>query len=186
MTLSSKNVIRKEIRSTLKRQSPEGRARKSGIIAEKLFSSDDFQKARFVMFYVAMGEEVETRRMIEKALQEGKKVAVPYIENETGLMTAALINNTDKDLEKGPYGIYQPRQDALRKVPLENIDLVIVPGVAFDEKNHRIGKGKGYYDNFLGKLSPDTVTIGICFAFQIVKQVPVESHDVPVTKVISD
>jgi len=177
--------IRKEILGRLNNQSREDRAKKSDIIKNKLLSSPEYNKARVVMFYVSMDEEVDTHRMIEEALKAGKRVAVPYIEKETDDLIAAELEGLG-NLEKGPYGILQPEKKHLKEVPLEKIDLVIVPGVGFDEKNNRLGRGKAYYDKFLGKLSPRTVTIAVCFGFQLVKNLPIDTHDLPVGKVITD
>ncbi len=182
-----KEEIRKEILNELKKQKKEERRHKSEIIKKKLFSSERFKKARVVMFYVSRDEEVNTRGMIGDALKIGKKVVVPYSVSETKEIIASELIDARKDLELGPYGIYQPRKDThLRKIPLGEIDLVTVPGVAFDEKNNRLGRGKGYYDRFLKKLPPGIETIGLCFDFQLVNYLPQDSHDFPVSKVISN
>lgn len=181
----SKAQIRKEIGSRLYNQDKEEKRVKSQIIKDKLFSSDILKKAHVVMFYVSKEEEVDTRRMIKDALETGKRVVVPYSLSETNEIIAAEIEGL-KDLEIGVYGIYQPRKKQLKRVPLSEINLAIVPGVAFDKQNHRLGRGKGYYDRFLKNLSSRTITIGICFDFQLVDNLPKETHDFPVSRVITN
>jgi len=184
---NNKDTIRKEILERLRRQSKEEKRLKSDAVKNRLFSSEMFKKARAVMFYVSKEEEVDTHRMIDEALRIGKRVAVPYYVSETSEIKAKEIRDQRLDLELGPYGIYQPREDAsIGKIPIKEIDLVIVPGVAFDEKNNRLGRGKGCYDRFLRKLSPGTKTIGLCFDFQIVGNLPKDSSDFLVHKVISN
>lgn len=184
--INDKKIIRKEILEKLYKQSLEEIGLKSLEIKDKLFSSSMFNKAHTVMFYVSREEEVETHGMIKEALEKGKRVAVPYSVVETNSIIASLISDPKKDLEKGPFGIFEPRKDSLKLVPLEEIDLIIVPGVAFDEKNYRLGRGKGYYDRFLKSLPSRSVAIGICFDFQRLKSIPVEPHDVPVSLVITN
>jgi len=125
--------------------------------------------------------------MLDEAVKNGKKVVVPYIENEAKEIVPSALKGTIEDLELGPYGILQPRKETHpEEFPLEKIDLVIVPGVAFDEQNNRLGRGKGYYDRFLKRLPQGTTTIGLCFDFQIINYLPQESHDFPVSEVITN
>ena len=88
-------------------------------------------------------------------------------------------------LERQHFGIFQPRAGHVREVPLEDIDLVIVPGVAFDKYNMRLGRGHGYYDRFLSSLPDRTKTIGLAFDFQVVENLPKDSHDIPVSRTIA-
>ena len=181
-----KDGIRKEIFNKLRKQNKEERALKSKAIEKRLFSSKGFSKASVVMFYVSREEEVDTHHMIEETLRNGKRVVIPFSVIETNQIIASELINLKEDLELGPYGIYQPKKTALRKIPLEKIDLVIVPGVAFDGENNRLGRGKGYYDRFLKKLPPETITIGLCFDFQLIDYLPKDSHDFPVSRVITN
>ncbi|NQT22005.1 MAG: 5-formyltetrahydrofolate cyclo-ligase [Candidatus Omnitrophica bacterium] len=187
MIYSIKARTRKEILGKLKEHTKEEKSYKSDVIKTKLFSSKDFKKAHVVMFYVSKEEEVSTHYMLDDALEDGKKVVIPYITGEAKEIIASELKGAITDLELGPYGILQPRKDSSpEEFPLEKIDLVIVPGVAFDEQNNRLGRGKGYYDRFLRKLPPGTETIGLCFDFQIVGYLPQESHDFPVSRVITN
>jgi len=179
----AKNIIRKETFDRLRAQPPEERLRKSRAIKEKLFLEPGFKKAKVVMLYASRDEEVSTWDIIEEALAEGKKVALPRCVSQTEVIPKE-ITDRDTDLEKGTYSIYEPRASQ-RDVKIEEIDLVVVPGVAYDRENNRIGRGKGFYDRFLKTLAPRTATIGLAFDFQILQKLPQDSHDIPVSKVIT-
>jgi 5-formyltetrahydrofolate cyclo-ligase len=180
-----KHKIRHEIRHKIKACSELEKSCKSAIIRRKLFSESEFKKARVVMFYVSLRDEVDTISMIDEAVKTGKRVCVPVILREDKRLIAGEIKDRVKDLEKQHFGIFQPRAGHVREVPLEDIDLVIVPGVAFDKDNVRLGRGHGYYDRFLSSLPQSTKTIGLAFDFQLVESLPKDSHDIPVSKTIA-
>jgi len=184
MARKVKERIRKEISETLNNQAGKEAVRKSAFIKKKLFSLPEFKKAKLVMFYASKQNEVDTGEMIDEALRTGKRVALPRCVGQKTFI-AKEISNRHTDLEKGAYGIYEPRKKA-PDVDIKEIGLVVVPGVAFDIKNRRLGRGKGYYDRFLKKLPPGRTTIGLAFSFQMVKNLPKDSHDIPVSKVITD
>jgi 5-formyltetrahydrofolate cyclo-ligase len=122
--------------------------------------------------------------MIEAALERGKVVLVPVIKERKNKMVVSEIMDPDKDLVRGPYGIYQPKAHFEVFHP-RSIDLAVVPGVAFDRKGNRLGRGKGYYDKFLTRLRPGVHTVGLAFKFQVVRKLPTLSHDKPVTKLLT-
>ena len=86
------------------------------------------------------------------------------------------------DLQRGAFGIFEPTGELF--TDYNTIDVAIIPGMAFDAKGHRLGRGKGYYDRFLAKLSPSTYKIGLCFSWQLVDYVPTDEHDIPMDEVI--
>ncbi|MFA5085716.1 MAG: 5-formyltetrahydrofolate cyclo-ligase [Candidatus Omnitrophota bacterium] len=180
-----KHKIRKEIKHKFKAYSPLEKSEKSAIIRDKLFNEEEFKRARVVMFYVSLHDEVDTLIMIDEALKAGKRIAVPVILKEEKRLIAGEIHNRLEDLESQHFGIYQPRQDRVEEVPLDDIDLVVVPGVAFDKKNIRLGRGHGYYDRFLAGLPKKTKTIGLAFDFQVLEYLPQDPHDVPVSRIIT-
>ncbi|MFH1878236.1 MAG: 5-formyltetrahydrofolate cyclo-ligase [Candidatus Omnitrophota bacterium] len=184
--IERKEEIRKEINRRLREQDPLIREEKSGKIQKKLLTLHEFQACRTVMLYVSLPAEVDTRGILEEALKQGKRVVVPYIGRDSREITASELKAMEY-LEKGPLGIFQPGESFLNKVPLKEIDLIVVPGIAYDKKNMRLGRGKGYYDRFLSNeelLFSDT--IGIAFSFQVVDALPVCPHDRPVSMVITD
>ena len=101
-------------------------------------------------------------------------------------MTPSVINDRAKDLVTGHYGLYQPSKDSYTPISPAEIDLVVVPGVAFTEHGVRLGRGGGYYDTFLKGLPRETATVGIAFALQLVAELPQCGHDAPVTKLITE
>jgi 5-formyltetrahydrofolate cyclo-ligase len=180
-----KHKIRTHIKEKIKSYSALEKAEKSAIIKDKLFNEEAFKKAKLVMFYVSLKDEVDTFSMIDEAVKMGKRVCVPVMLKEEMRLIAGEIKDRQKDLERKHFGIYQPKAGHAREVPLDNIDLVVVPGVAFDRKNVRLGRGHGYYDRFLCCLPKHTKTIGLAFDFQVVDSLPQDSHDIPVSKIIA-
>jgi 5-formyltetrahydrofolate cyclo-ligase len=133
------------------------------------------------MFYVSFGGEVDTKRMIKAAQKSGKIVAVPVCKkNRVTIRPCILEDKTE--LVKGTYGICEPARKKF--VNLKDIDLVLVPGLAFDKQGNRLGRGKGCYDYFLKRLPKDTPTIGLAFDFQILSCLPATISDVKVQRLI--
>lgn len=180
-----KHKIRRHIKEKLDNHSELEKARKSGIIKNKLFKEKAFKEAKVVMFYVSLKDEVDTLSMIDEAIAAGKRVCVPVIIKEERRLMAGEIKNRMADLEKQHFGIYQPKDGRVKEVPLEDIDLIIVPGIAFDTNNMRLGRGHGYYDRFLSSVPNKAKTIGLAFDFQVVDNLPQDPHDIPVWKTIT-
>ncbi|MFA5090279.1 MAG: 5-formyltetrahydrofolate cyclo-ligase [Candidatus Omnitrophota bacterium] len=176
----TKNQIRSKILLELKKQKEEERKRKSRIIKEKLFNNLFFKKAKTVMFYIALDGEVDTTEMIKQARRLGKTIAVPVC-GKARLMRPCLFGPRAR-LSKGPYGISEP---AIKKfIDLKDLDLVVVPGLSFDRRGMRLGRGKGYYDYFLKKIPKAAFSIGLAFGFQVLPYLPSARHDVAVKELI--
>jgi len=178
----TKRRLRSKILLRLNRQKEEERYRKSKAIKNKFLRTKEFKKARLVMFYIALSGEVNTEEMIKVAKKIGKIVAVPVC-RRVGSSIKPCILDGHGGMRKGPYGVVEPA--VKRPARIEDLDLIVVPGLAFDRKGNRLGRGKGYYDRFLSKVPEDTPVIGMAFDFQILPSVPTVSHDVSVTRVIS-
>lgn len=171
---------------TLKVQKEVKRLKASSLIKDKLFSSREYREAKTILFYASFDGEVDTSGMLRQAFKDGKAVALPVMLEAKKTIIPSLVFDLDKELGIGPYGIMQPQKDYLRPVDLSDIDLVIVPGAAFDKQGNRLGRGKGYYDRFLKTLPPKTPTIGLAFSFQVTKKLPfLMPYDVAVKKVIA-
>ena len=178
----TKKLLRSKILLRLKRQKEEDRYHNSKTIAKKLLRTKEFKKAKLVMFYIALSGEVNTEEMIKLAKKLGKIVAVPVC-TKTEISMKPCILDGHGGLQKGPYGVVEP---AVKKsAAIKDLDLVIVPGLAFDKKGNRLDRGKGYYDRFLSRLPKDTPSIGLAYDFQVLSSVPTASHDVSVTKVLT-
>ncbi|MFH2137177.1 MAG: 5-formyltetrahydrofolate cyclo-ligase [Candidatus Omnitrophota bacterium] len=181
----NKQLIRNWIKDKLKEQKEEQRLKRSLVIKRKLFLQPQFLQSDTIMFYIAKEGEVETADMIKDTLKMGKNVVVPVTLVKEKKIIPSRVKCYDKELGKGPYGVYQPKKQYMRKELLKNIDLVVVPGIAFDRLGNRLGRGGGYYDRFLSKLKKRNIPMfGLAFKFQVLKQLPVLSHDIPVTKLI--
>jgi len=176
----TKAKIRTKILAGLKNKKEEELSEKSRLVKNALFRNQLFKRAKTVMFYLSMAREVDTTEMIEEALRLGKKVVVPVCDGNRKIVPCELKRRGA--LLRGPYGILEPA----RKTPvdLEELNLVIVPGLAFDKCGARLGRGKGYYDYFLTRLPKDAKSIGLAFDFQILPSVPTADHDVNVHTVI--
>jgi 5-formyltetrahydrofolate cyclo-ligase len=185
--MESKVALRKKIKSKMKDQKVSERRQRSRAIHEKLFLNEDFLRCKCVMLYTSRGTgEVETGPIINKALKMGKKVVLPVTLVENRDIRPVYLKDI-KGMGKGPYGIYEPKGPSNKKTAeLKDIDLVIVPGIAFDKKNNRVGRGKGYYDNFLKRLPKGRSKIGLGFRFQLLDKVPATKRDIPVASVITD
>ncbi len=179
-----KEKIRALMRSKLKLETPKERLNKSFVIATKLQKISDFKKAKTIMFYYSTDEEVNTLPLMNRVLLEGKKVVLPYVDKTEHKIIPSVVRDLDQDLIKGSYGIMEPKPERHQRIPLSEIDLVLVPALAFDHSKYRLGRGKGFYDRFLSKLPRDTMTFGLAFDFQIVETLPVTELDIPVIKVI--
>jgi 5-formyltetrahydrofolate cyclo-ligase len=139
------------------------------------------------MFYCSFDGEVETVSMMKQAKKIGKKIAVPVTIRKEKKIVPSIVNDLDQELTEGPYGIKQPKKTNQRSILTDDLDLVVVPGVAFDRHNNRLGRGQGYYDRFLKLLPPTTPTIGLAFDFQVFDRLPgLQPHDIPVSLVLTD
>ncbi len=156
---------------------------KSRLIWEKLGALPEFQKAKTIMFYYSVNNEVQTKGLIEKAIKEGKVVALPATEFEKRKMIPAKIESVN-DVEKTPQGLFEPKEK--KEIKTKELDLIILPGVAFDRQGHRIGMGKGFYDSLLRKTSTKISLIGICFDENFEELIPIESHDVKMDIIVTD
>jgi len=181
-----KELLRKRILSLRRSLSYEEIQKKSEKIKQRLFSLPAFDKARALLFYLSLKDEVQTRDMIKEALKLNKIVAVPLIKLKERNILPARLYRFDEDLTIGPLGIPQPKGNLERLLPLNEIELVIVPGVAFDEKGNRIGFGMGFYDRFLKKLPARVEVVALAFELQLVQRIPSQPHDISVDCIVTE
>ena len=145
----------------------------------------EFVRSQTILFYASFDGEVDTEKMIDEARALGKKVALPVIEKETKTIIPTLIKCKANKLTNGHYGIKQPKREKENTVDLSSIEMIIVPGIAFDKYNNRLGRGAGYYDRLLERIPSSVHTVGLAFDFQIVDHIPhIEKHDKPVSHLI--
>lgn len=160
---------------------------KSIEIGKKVISLPDFLSAKTIAFYFHTEAEVRTQELIEKALQLQKDVALPYCLGKE--MRFVRILSLD-ELNHGRFRILEPkeklRNDPTRQCPFRSIDLILIPGVAFDRRGNRLGRGQGFYDRLLAEVRAETKAIGLAYECQLVESVPSERHDRPVNMIISE
>ena len=181
-----KQEIRDEMVKTINGYTDKEKAGKIEILEDRLFGFANFQEANIVLLSVNRGHEFETRNIIQKALNFKKIVILPAFSTEKSEITLMKIDNIEKDLVAGPLGNSEPDPSRCKVVPIDCIDIALIPGFAFDEKGGRIGTGHGYYDRFIPKLPVTTRKISLAFEEQIIQQVPMESHDRYVDIIITD
>ena len=185
MTPRTKAQWRTVCRARVGRLTVSQRRVASQKLAARLRRLPAYRTARWIMFYVATAGEVETRPMIRQALAEGKRVAVPITLTTSRMINPAELTQLGRGLVRGPYGIRQPDPRRARWVAPAALDLVVVPGLAFDVRGARLGRGGGYYDRFLARLPRRTSRVGLCFRCQRVRRLPRARHDQPVTTVLA-
>lgn len=136
-----------------------------------------------VLSYVAVRGEADLAALHRQAMAEGKRLALPSVERDKRRIVPRLVVDLDA-MNPGSYGIPEPTHG--RALNPEEIDLVLVPGLAFDRRGYRLGYGGGYYDGFLPRLSPGAAAVGIAYAEQIVNTLPAADHDRPLGMIITD
>ena len=167
-------------RSTFARRddlSKDERSKKSAAIMERLFGFANFLEARIVLFYMSYSSEVGTEPMVRKALELEKIIALPLVDSRKKEIVPFRIENLDRDLRPGYRGIREPIRQRCKQIPVQYVNLAIIPGVAFDERGGRIGHGMGVYDRFIPRLDITTRKVALAFECQIVPQIPMEPHD---------
>ncbi len=178
-----KRALRTTLLARLRTQKEEDRRRKSETVGRKLARLAVFRRAKRGCCYVALPYEVQTWPLIQQMLEAGKRVVVPAIRRDH--LVLAEIRDPLRDLAPGAFGVWEPKSVARRLVKPEQLDLVLVPGLAFDRLGNRLGHGQGYFDRLLCRLPDRTATIGLCFEFQLLDYLPPHPHDRPVQQVLA-
>lgn len=162
-----KKIIRQQMLTAREKLTPQQALDKSRMITDRLMDLPSYRGAGTIMVYLDFRNEVKTSLLIDKALREGKKIVVPIINRMGKTMQTWQLKNYPEDLAPGTYGILEPILGATELVPEEELDLVIVPGIAFDPQGNRLGYGGGYYDRFLPRINPHASTIALAYEIQI-------------------
>lgn len=171
---------KKEIRRTLRiaRGKETRRKEKSSLVMERLFSLPEWPEAKTVLYYFEFSSEVITSISLDKAWSEGKVVCFPRVcGNDLRILEIKFLT----ELLPGAYGIMEPGRtvelSAERQIASSDIDLILVPGLAFDEQGYRLGSGYAFYDRFLKTTRPDSLRVGLAFESQVLPLLPREEHD---------
>jgi 5-formyltetrahydrofolate cyclo-ligase len=183
---ATKEEIRNDIAKRLAALADSTVEAKARQIENRLFEFANFLEANIVLLYINSANEVISRNIIERCFDYDKIVILPAFDRHTYEMKLMKVDNLETDLKLGPRGIFEPDEMRCNVVPIECIDIAIIPGAAFDEKGGRIGSGEGYYDRLIPKLSITTRKVALAFENQITQQIQMESHDKHVDIIITE
>ena len=179
-----KKHLRQKLKKCLDNIAAEQRTEKSKKACQALIATPQFQDASVVMMYLSMPQEIDTAEAILHAWQHGKVVVVPKIFWKDGHMLPVQVHSMEADFSVGVSGLRNPVKG--EPMPFEEIDLVVAPGLGFDRKGNRLGRGGGYYDKFFAHHQLKAQKCGFAFAEQMVENVPVNEHDEPVDLLVTD
>ena len=178
-----KNFIRNEMKERLSKLSKPYYEHYSYKIANNLYNHEDWQQAKVIGITVSKEPEVDTYQIIRKAWESGKEVVIPKCHPKEKVLSFHKITKFSQ-LESVFYGLFEPIIEHTIEVKPENIDLLIVPGLAYTNEGFRLGFGGGYYDRYLPGYNGKTMALA--FHFQVISQFTIEEHDIPVSKIITN
>ena len=177
-----KSALRADMRDVINNITSQDRVRGSEQICSRLSHQVFWQEAQSIMLFAPMPEETDIWPLIRLAMESGKRVALPFYMTSSRSYVARQVQDLQEDIEIGAFGIREP-VEGCDEVPLNRLDLVLVPGLAFDTCGRRLGRGKGFYDQLLTRAGG--IKCGVTFDEQIVDLVPVEPHDVRVNCILT-
>ncbi len=179
--INEKSILRE--RCIELRKNIDNKDIKSIKIFNKIISLEEYKNANIIALYKNLDSEVSTEELIKYSIDNGKIVSLPKVIGEE--LKFYKINSINSELIKSKFGVYEPIDDANNYINPQDIDLIIVPGVAFDKFKNRLGFGKGFYDRFLEKTKAKS--IAVAFEEQVVKgKIPTEENDIKIDEIITD
>ena len=183
---AKKKAIRDQAHENRRLQ--ENKDELSRKICENFVNQSEYASAKTVLFYVDVRTEVRTRDYLATALTHGKRIVVPWC-NQSGELELFWLKSMD-DLALGMYKILEPKEELRhapdRQIAVSELDLIMVPGVAFTIVGARMGHGKGYYDKLLEHARPDAPLVALAFECQLFPEIPVQEHDVFMDRIITE
>lgn len=174
----NKQELRKSIREKKRAMTIEEIEARSAALLELFTATDAYKQAKTLYGYMPYNQEVRTVPILERAMRDGKKVAVPKVYGDD---MKFLYIKSFENFAKSDFGIPEPIAD--EPIAEDETALVLMPGLAFDPAGHRIGYGGGFYDKFLSR-EPNHPTVALCYAFQVLEQLETEAFDIPVDLVL--
>lgn len=184
-TATRKQEIRQQAHENRKNQADKDGV--SRVIVERFMALPEYASATTVMFYIDVRDEVRTRHVLPEAIQGNKRIIIPYcVDGELELFHLESMD----ELDVGMYKILEPKKElrevASKRLQPEDLDLIMVPGVAFDRNGGRTGHGKGYYDKLLEHARSDTPLVALAFECQLFPEIPCEHHDIYMDMVVTE
>ncbi|MBI3849479.1 MAG: 5-formyltetrahydrofolate cyclo-ligase [Verrucomicrobia bacterium] len=177
-----KTALRAEVRSKLRQLSPDERTVASARICARLEQQEVWQQARAILFYAPLPDEPDVWPLVADGLSAGKTIALPRFVPDQNRFVARVIREPAKEVQPGQFGVREPA-DPCPEIPLNRLDLILVPGVGFDLNGRRLGRGKGFYDRWLA--NHHGTTCGVAFDQQIIGTIPVEPHDIRLSCILT-
>ena len=178
--INDKTELRKKIRELKRAVSPEEKLRRSEAVMQKVEALPEFEKARVVLLYWSMADEVQTHAFVEPWYKE-KVLLLPCVDGDD--LRLRRYTGPEFMVAGEQFGIGEPTGEEWKD--LGKVELIVVPGVAFDRQRNRLGRGRGFYDRLL-KSTPNAIKVGVAFDFQIFDSIPVEPFDVPMDVVVKE
>lgn len=183
-----KKNLRQDILNIRNNMNESEKKDKDNFIREKFLKSEYYKKSNKIFIYISYSSEINTIEIINKALDDGKKIFVPRTIFKTKVMDAVKINSLN-NLKKDRYGIPEPAVHEPHIDP-DELDLIVVPGVAFDKEGGRMGYGAGYYDRYFKKISEERKEeikkVALAYDFQVIEEVPMDKQDVKIDCIITE
>ena len=184
--VTNKPALRRRLRDVLAGMSDADRHAKSIGACTLLATTPEFAAASTVMLYLSTAMEVDTAPLALKCWQAGKSVVVPRVSWDQRRILPVEISSLQTGLTTGGHGIREPDATSGKPIPIDLIDLVVVPGLGFSENGYRIGRGMGFYDRFLAQPDFVGVSCGLAFSDQVEPVIPVLDHDMPLSMLVTD
>jgi 5-formyltetrahydrofolate cyclo-ligase len=181
-TQEAKRALRAQVQAALSRVSGLERVAASARVRALLKEQALWRQAQSVLFFAPLPQEPDIWPLLPEALADSMQVLLPRFVPTAGNYEICRIRHPDTDIQIGTFRIREPGSHCAR-TDLSRVDLILVPGVAFDSRGHRLGRGKGYYDRLLGTMGG--VTCGVAFEEQILNKIPVELHDVHLNFIVT-
>lgn len=185
-TQAAKIELRKAIIERRASMSLPTRQTANRVISKRVLAMGGFNDAQTVMAYMSLAAEISTMEIVRAVLAQGKVLILPKVNRAEKKLDLFRVKNIDSDLTPGIWGILEPDPERCEKISAEDIEFVLVPGLAFDAHCNRLGYGGGYYDRLLEDLGPFASLVAPAFALQIVERVPIEEHDIPLNVIITE
>ena len=183
---SEKQALRQYYKNIRRQLHAEQVASMSGLITERLLASSFWKESRTVMLYLSFQNEVDTKALYQQGWKEGKTMLLPICAPSGGIMEMSVLSSFE-ELIPNRYGIGELPESLQRIVDPSEIDLCIIPGIAFDHTGTRLGFGAGYYDRFLPRVRPDVRRIALAYECQMHdKPLPVDLYDLPMQDILTE
>ena len=181
-----KEEIRHQVEEKLDAIPKQEILEKYGQIEEQLFDFANFREAEVTLLYINQPHEVDSANILRRCSETTKDIVLPLFNGDSSGTRLYKVSDIERDLKIGPNNILEPDPNRCKPVPIDDVDIAIIPGIAFDEKGGRLGIGNGRYDRIISRLQVTARKVACAMEDQMTPQVPMESHDKYVDIIITD